>query len=99
MSNIKTIAITAAAVVGIVTVAGAAYHSMANVLDRRASDKRYAKVLAQVKNVLVRGRVSDEVKAEVVKHIIRLEAHPEMSMDRFEAMEQAEKFLASIDFN
>ena len=99
MSNIKTIAITAAAVVGIVTVAGAAYLSMANFLDRREADKRYAKVLKTCKNVLARGRVSDEVKAEVVKLITRLEEYPEISMDRFEAIWAAEKFLASIDFN
>ena len=99
MSNIKTIAITAAAVVGIATATYATYLTVASTIDKKVSDKRYAKVLNTCKNVLVRGRVSDEVKAEVVKHIIRLEAHPEMSMDRFEAMEQAEKFLASIDFN
>ena len=99
MSNIKTIAITAAAVVGIATATYATYLAVASTIDKKVSDKRYAKVLNTCKNVLVRGRVSDEVKAEVVKHNIRLEAHPEMSMDRFEAMEQAEKFLASIDFN
>jgi disulfide oxidoreductase YuzD len=70
-----------------------------NVLDRRAADKRYAKVLNTCKNVLARGRVTDASKAEVVKHITRLEAHPEISMDRFEAIWSAEKFLASIDLN
>ena len=99
MSNIKTIAITAAAVVGIATATYATYLAVASTIDKKVSDKCYAKVLNVCKSVLLRGRVSDEVKAEVVKHIIRLEAHPEMSMDRFEAMEQAEKFLASIDFN
>ena len=99
MSNIKTIAITAAAVVGIATATYATYLAVASTIDKKVSDKRYAKALNVCKSVLLRGRVSDEVKAEVVKHIIRLEAHPEMSMDRFEAMEQAEKFLASIDFN
>ena len=99
MSNIKTIAITAAAVVGIATATYATYLAVASTIDRKASDKRYAKVLNTCKSVLLRGRVTDATKAEVVKHIIRLEAHPEMSMDRFEAMEQAEKFLALIDFN
>ena len=99
MSNIKTIAITAAAVVGIATATYATYLAVASTIDKKVSDKRYAKVLNTCKNVLVRGRVSDEVKAEVVKHIIRLEAHPAISMDRFEAIWAAEKFLASIDFN
>ena len=98
MSNIKTIAITVAATTATIAAAGVTYWKVADTIDKMVSDRSYRRTLDILRGIIQRGRVSEDVRAEAVRHKEALEAHYEYNIERACRVVIAKEFIERNGF-